>query len=162
MAHDLSTTQRELVDSLARRLAEIPGVAAVVLGGSYARGFAKPGSDIDLGLFYSEAAPFAPPPWRALAPPVRRPAASVNDGPDPVVSDFYVWGPWVNGGAWLTIGGQRVDFLYRSLEHVERVIAEAEAGRYEVHYFQQPPFGFFSATYLGELAICLPLFDPDA
>jgi hypothetical protein len=55
-------------------------------------------------------------------------------------------GPWVNGGAWLTIGGQRVDFLYRSLEHLDRVIAEANAGRYEVHYLQQPPFGFFSAT----------------
>src|SRR5581483_1243053 len=65
-------------------------------------------------------------------------------------------------GAWLVIGGQRVDFVYRSLEHVERVIAEAEAGRYELDYAQQPPFGFFSATYLGEVAICVPLFDPEA
>jgi hypothetical protein len=77
-----------------------------------------------------------------------------------VVTDFYGWGPWVNGGAWLTIGGQRVDFLYRSLEHLERVIAAAEAGRYELHYLQQPPYGFFSATYLGEIAVCVPLFDP--
>src|SRR5581483_11859778 len=65
-------------------------------------------------------------------------------------------------GAWLVIGGQRVDFVYRSLEHVERVIAEAEAGRHELDYTQQPPFGFFSATYLGEVAICVPLFDPAA
>src|SRR5215813_10478485 len=72
-----------------------------------------------------------------------------------------MWGPWVNGGAWLTIGGQRVDLIYRSLEHVERVIAEAEAGRYELHYLQQPPFGFFSGTYLGEIAVCIPLFDPE-
>lgn len=79
-----------------------------------------------------------------------------------MVTDFYGWGPWVNGGAWLTVGGQRVDFLYRSLEHVERVIADAEAGRYEVHFLQQPPFGFFSGTYLGEVAVCLPLFDPRA
>ena len=68
----------------------------------------------------------------------------------------------VNGGAWLTIGGQRVDLIYRSLEHLERVIAEAEAGRYELHYAQQPPFGFFSGTYLGEVAVCIPLFDPGA
>ena len=154
MAHDLSNTQRELVDSLARRLGEIPGVAAVVLGGSYARGFAVPGSDIDLGVFYSEAAPFDVEAVRALA-------ASVNDTPDPVVTGFYVWGPWVNGGAWLTIGGQRVDFLYRSLEHQARVIADANAGRFELHWGQQAPFGFFGPTYLGELAICRPLFDPD-
>src|SRR5262249_3581720 len=58
--------------------------------------------------------------------------------------------------------GQRVDLIYRSLEHLERVIAEAEAGRYELHYAQQPPFGFFSGTYLGEIAVCIPLFDPEA
>jgi len=154
MAHELSNEQRELVDSLARRLAEIPGVAAVVLGGSYARGAAVPGSDIDLGVFYFEAEPFDVAAVRALA-------ASVNDVPDPVVTGFYVWGPWVNGGAWLTIGGQRVDFLYRSLEHQARVIADANAGRFELHWGQQAPFGFFGPTYLGELAICRPLFDPD-
>jgi hypothetical protein len=70
-------------------------------------------------------------------------------------------GTVVNGGAWLTIGRHRVDLLYRSLEHVERVIRETEAGRYQLDYAQRPPFGFFSATYLGELAVCIPLFDPD-
>ena len=42
------------------------------------------------------------------------------------------------------------------------IIAEAEAGRYELHYAQHPPFGFFSGTYLGEIAVCIPLFDPEA
>jgi hypothetical protein len=150
----LSPKQRELVLSLSQRLAAIPGIAAVVLGGSHARGRAQPGSDIDLGLFYSEVAPFS-------IQSVRELAEAVNDTPGPVVTSFYGWGPWVNGGAWLTIGAQRVDFLYRNLEQVERVIAEAEAGRYEVHYLQQPPFGFFSGTYLGEIAVCIPLFDPE-
>ena len=151
----LSPRQRELVSSLVERLSAINGMKAVVLGGSHARGCAKPESDIDLGLFYSEAAPFS-------IQQVRELAEAVNDTPNPVVTDFYGWGQWVNGGAWLTIGGQRVDFIYRSLEHVERVIAEAEAGRYELDYMQQPPFGFFSATYLGEIAVCVSLFDPEA
>ena len=34
------------------RLAGLPGVAGVVLGGSRARGVQGPGSDIDLGLYY--------------------------------------------------------------------------------------------------------------
>lgn len=151
----LSPEQRQLVSSLAERLGAVRGIKAVVLGGSHARGRAQPGSDIDLGLFYLEAAPFS-------IQSIRELAEAVNDTPGPVVTGFYGWGPWVNGGAWLTIGGQRVDFLYRSIEHVERVIADAEAGRYEVHYAQQPPFGFFSGTYLGEIAVCVPLFDPEA
>ena len=68
----------------------------------------------------------------------------------------------MNGGAWLTIGGQRVDFIYRNLDHIERVIVKAEAGGYELDYAQQPPFGFFSGTYLGEIAVCISLFDPEA
>jgi hypothetical protein len=93
---------------------------------------------------------------------VRELAEDVNDTASPVVTDFYEWGPWVNGGAWLTIGGQRVDFVYRNLNHLERVIVEAEAGGYELDYAQQPPFGFFSGTYLGEIAVCISLFDPEA
>jgi predicted nucleotidyltransferase len=152
--NQLSPGQRELVSSLAERLGAIRGIRAVVLGGSHARGRAQPDSDIDLGLLYSEAAPFS-------VQSVRELAEAVNDTARPVVTEFYEWGPWVNGGAWLTVGGQRVDFLYRSVEHLERVIAEAEAGRYELHYLQQPPFGFFSATNLGEIAVCVPLFDPE-
>jgi len=152
---ELSPEQRELVSSLAERLGSIGGVRAVVLGGSYARGRARPGSDIDLGVLYSEAAPFS-------IQSVRELAEAVNDTAGPVVTGFYEWGQWVNGGAWLTVGGQRVDFIYRSIEHLERVIAEAEAGRYQLDYAQQPPFGFFSATYLGEVAVGIPLYDPEA
>lgn len=146
--------QHELVSMLTTRLGAIRGVKAVVLGGSHARGRAQPDSDIDLGILYSQANPF-------LIDGIRGLAAQLNDTVEPVVTGFYEWGPWVNGGAWLIIGGQRVDFLYRCLEHVERVIAEAEAGRYEVDYAQQPLFGFFSGTYLGEVALSVPLFDPD-
>jgi predicted nucleotidyltransferase len=151
----LSPEQRELLTSLTQRLGTIRGVLAVVLGGSYARGRAQPGSDIDLYLFYSKTAPFS-------IAAIRELAEAVNDAPGPVVTDHHGWGPRVNGGAWLTIGGQRVDFVYRNLEHLERVIAEAEAGRYVQDYAQQPPFGFFSAAYLGEVAVCILLFDPDA
>ncbi len=151
----LSPQQHDLIASVVERLGAIHGMKAVVLGGSHARGRAKPESDIDLGLFYSEVAPFS-------IQQVRELAEAVNDAPNPVVTDFYGWGQWVNGGAWLTVGGQRVDFIYRSLEHVERVIADAEAGRYELDYAQQPPFGFFSVTYLGEIDVCVPLFDSEA
>jgi hypothetical protein len=149
----LSDLQRSLVLSLGARLSAIPGVVAVVLGGSHARGRARPDSDIDLGVFYRESSPFSIEALRALA----RQAT----GGDPVVTGFYEWGPWVNGGAWLTIEGQRVDFLYRSIEHLERVIADARLGRHEQAYTQQSPFGYYSDTYLAEIETCVPLYDPE-
>ena len=117
------------MEDLAERLAAVPGVVAVTLGGSRAIGAAVEGSDWDFGLYYRGG--LDPADISALGWPGR-------------VFAPGEWGSIVNGGAWLTIGGQRVDFLYRNLEHLERVIAEAEAGRYELHYLQQPPFGFFS------------------
>jgi predicted nucleotidyltransferase len=151
--NSLSFTQRRLVDSLVAELSAIDGVRAIVLGGSFARGFARADSDIDLGVLYSEKRPFG-------IEPLRDVVTRLNDHRQPVVTDFYEWGRWVNGGAWLTMSAQRVDLLYRCLEHMDRVIADAEAGRYEIDYEQQPPFGFFGPTYSGEISICEPLFDP--
>ncbi len=150
----LSVAQSELVLALVDRLAAIANVAAVVLGGSHARGRARPDSDIDLGLLYREAKPFSIDAVRALA-------RQVNDDPDPVVVGFHEWGPWVNGGSWLSIGGQRVDFLYRSIEHIERTVADARRGDYGHAYGQQPPFGFHSDTYLADVESCVALFDPE-
>ncbi|HTO68934.1 MAG TPA: nucleotidyltransferase domain-containing protein [Myxococcota bacterium] len=150
----LGAERTAVVCAMAERIAALPGVAAVVLGGSFARGRATGSSDVDLGVFYREAAPFPQAELRALA-------REWHDAPAPVVTEPWVWGPWVNGGAWLTAKGQRVDWLWRSAEHVARVIDDAEHGRFELHYGQQPPFGFFGPTYLGEVAICVPLADPD-
>jgi predicted nucleotidyltransferase len=46
------------VESLVGELSRIHGIRAVVLGGSFARGRARPDSDIDLGMLYDENAPF--------------------------------------------------------------------------------------------------------
>jgi predicted nucleotidyltransferase len=149
-----SRDQARIVGELAAELAAVPGVIALAVGGSRARRRAREDSDVDLGVVYAEARPFAIERLREIA-------ARRNDAPDPVVSDFYAWGPYVNGGAWLTVGGERVDLLYRSVERLEEAIADGEAGRHSVHHGQQPPYGFWSGTLLGELAICVPLDDPD-
>jgi hypothetical protein len=133
-------------------LQNLPGLVAVALGGSYARGRARPDSDIDIALYYRETNPFD-------IAEVRKIAGNINDTPDPVVTGFGEWGPWVDGGAWLTTKGQRVDLLYRAIDKIEATLAEAQAGRFEIHFEQQPPFGFFGPTILGELAIAQLLMD---
>jgi hypothetical protein len=150
----LSTAQRSLIEEILADLAGIDGVAAVVLGGTHARGRARPDSDIDLGILYRADRRFD-------VAAIRKLAGEWSDTPDPVVSGFGEWGRWVDGGAWLTVRGQRIDFLYRDIGLIESTLAEAREGRFEVDFAQQPPFGFFGPTVLGEVAIAQPLHDPD-
>lgn len=135
-------------------LSSVEGVAAIVLGGSYARGTAHAGSDLDLGLYYSPSTPFSIEAIQQIAREL-----SAND--QPVVTDFYGWGPWVNGGAWIQTTAGEIDFIYRNLEQVERTIQEAAAGEWQHDYSQQPTFGFYSVIYLAETRVCVPLYDPD-
>ena len=150
----LPDDKQTLLDDLLPRLTAVPGVAAVVIGGSLARGTARPDSDLDLALYYHDAAPFDLAAIRAIAE-----AISV-DG-TPTVTEFYGWGAWVNGGAWIKTRAGKVDFLYRSVEHVRRTIDEAHAGQTHTDYEQQPSFGFHSTIYLAETHDCVPVYDPD-
>ena len=133
-------------------LAQLPGVRAVVLGGSRAAGRARPDSDTDLGVYYDAAAPFDLAAVRALAEHV---AVS-----PPTVTGFYEWGAWVNGGAWIQTPDGKIDLLYRECGHVARAIATVQTGFIDIDYLQQPPYGFVSIAYLAETSICVPLADP--
>jgi tRNA nucleotidyltransferase (CCA-adding enzyme) len=131
----LSSAQLELLKTITQQLSEIPGIAAIVLGGSYARGTARPDSDLDIGVYYSEQSPPEIEAIRSLARKV-----SLPDQP-PTVTGFYEWGPWVNGGAWIQTVAGKVDLLYRNIEQVERVLNESQTGIYHHHFYQQPTFG---------------------
>jgi predicted nucleotidyltransferase len=123
---------------LAERLHGIPGVAAVTLGGSRATGNARSESDWDFGLYYR---------GRISADDVRA------LGFEGEVVEPGEWGRLVNGGASLTVDGQRVDLLYRDLDVVEHWVAEAEAGRYEVDRVEGYVAGMATYVLAGELAL---------
>jgi len=145
----------ELTEHVALRLGHIEGVVAVALGGSLARHEAYPDSDVDLGIYYR---PDAPPSVKQI----RRLAEELDDRhPQDAATHLGEWGPWINGGAWLWIGGQRVDWLYRDLDRVEEVFSECRAGRSTCHYQPGHPHGFHNHIYMGEVHFCRPLFDPE-
>jgi hypothetical protein len=126
---------RDLVD----RLKQIPGVVAVTLGGSQAVGTATADSDWDFGLYYHEA--IDPSHIEAL-------------GWAGEVYGVGEWGRIVNGGAWLTVDGAKVDLIYRDLAEVGRWSAEAEQGRFEVHREVGYVAGIATYVLAGELALC--------
>jgi Nucleotidyltransferase domain len=135
---------------MARALAGIDGVVGVTLGGSQARGTADAHSDIDLGVYYR--GDLDVPAVRALAREFDKRAE---------VSERGAWGPWVDGGAWLTVAGTRVDWIYRDLDRVEQIRADCEAGRVECHFQIGHPHGFWTSAYVAELALARILADPD-
>lgn len=139
-----------LVDDLAR----VPGVRAIALGGSRARGATGPGSDYDIGLYYQPGEP--------LDTALLQEVVDGIDyaGPPATVTPIGAWGPWINGGGWLTVTGARVDLLYRDLKRVRAVIADCHEGRIERHYQPGHPHAFVSSIYMGEVAYCRALWDP--
>jgi hypothetical protein len=126
------------MEFIATRLAAIPGVVAVTLGGSRATNTAAADSDWDFGLYYHGR--LDPADVTALGWPGR-------------VFAPGEWGRIVNGGAWLTIDGTKVDLIYRDLDDVLRWTGAAEEGRFEI----QREVGYVAgiATYVlaGELAL---------
>ncbi|MFF5845824.1 nucleotidyltransferase domain-containing protein [Streptomyces massasporeus] len=127
------------LDTVADRLALLPAVEAVTLGGSRAQGTERPDSDWDLAVYYRGA--FDPADLRAV-------------GWEGEVCEIGAWGGGVfNGGAWLTIEGRRVDVHYRDLDVVEHELAEAEAGRFRVEPLMFHLAGIPTYLLVAELAI---------
>lgn len=123
---------------LADRLASIPGVEVVALGGSRARGTERPDSDWDFALYYRDSIDVA--------------AVSSLGYPGTIAAPGE-WAYPMNGGAWLTIEDQRVDLLFRDLAEVERWTQRAEAGDWEL--FRVPSYlcGMASYVLMAEAAL---------
>jgi hypothetical protein len=136
--------------AVAARITGVDGVVGVLLGGSRARGEHAPESDVDLGLYYRRPLDVA-----ALAGLARAVA-----GPEAEVTEPGGWGPWVDGGAWLTVAGTAVDWIYRDLDRVHAAWAEARAGRYTFHAQVGHPLGVPDFAYAGEVALGVVLADP--
>jgi hypothetical protein len=146
--------QDSVLQHLVPALADVPGVNAVVLGGSRARGTATEASDYDVGLYFSEPRPLD---TDRLLEAVRH---LVDEPSSAAVTPVGEWGPWIVGGAWLSVAGRKVDLLYRNCDAVTRVIHSCRAGLVTMDYQPGHPHGFCSAIWMGEVALCQPLHDP--
>ena len=124
---------------VAHRLASLPHVEAVALGGSRATGTHRPDSDWDFAVYYRGA--FPPAALRALGWPGE-------------VSEIGGWGGGVfNGGAWLEVDGRRVDVHYRDLADVEHRLAEAREGRFAIERLMFHLAGVPTYLVVAELAV---------
>ncbi|MBS0518513.1 MAG: nucleotidyltransferase domain-containing protein [Proteobacteria bacterium] len=151
---DPGSNDRILLDRLVRAFGGVPGIRAIVLGGSRARGEAAAHSDYDIGLYYEPDNPIDV--GRLAKAAMLLPGAARSS-----VTAVGEWGPWINGGAWLSVDGRRVDLLYRDLAKAGAVVDACRAGTVERVYQPGHPHAFVSAIYAGELALCQVLWDPE-
>ncbi|WGD50387.1 nucleotidyltransferase domain-containing protein [Bradyrhizobium sp. CB1650] len=132
---------------------EVPGVEAIVLGGSRARGTSHENSDYDIGLYFSDSSKLD---TDVLQQAVRQ----IADDPEATtVTSVGEWGRWIVGGAWLRVEGQKVDLLYRNIDAVRRTMEACREGQISMDYQPGHPHGFCSAIWMGEIACCQPLHD---
>jgi predicted nucleotidyltransferase len=145
----------QFINHIVSSLQSIEGITAISLGGSRARGNHTNKSDVDLGIYYN---PENPPDLKQL----NRLASELDDNHRVnLITAIGEWGKWINGGGWLKVEGVAVDFLYRDLAKVNRVIDDCHTGQITIDYQPGHPHGFVSSIYMGEVAICQPLYDPD-
>ena len=123
---------------VADRLAALPSVQAVNLGGSRARATHRPDSDWDFAIYYRGH--FDPQALRDIGWPGE-------------VGEVGGWGGGVfNGGAWLEVDHRRVDVHYRDLDTIDRETAEASEGRFRIEPLMFHLAGIPSYLVLAELA----------
>jgi predicted nucleotidyltransferase len=126
------------IPTLVEQVVQVPGVIAVTLGGSRARGVAHPDSDWDIGLYYRGSID---------SDAIRELGYAGH------IAEPGEWGRIVNGGSWLEIDGERVDLLYRDLDVVEHWTAEADASRFEIDRVGGHVAGLPTYVLAGELAL---------
>jgi predicted nucleotidyltransferase len=144
----------QFIHRIVDRLQSIGGIAAIALGGSRARGNHTLNSDVDLGIYYKLENPLD-----LIA--LNHLASELDDNHRVnLITPIGEWGKWINGGGWLQVEGVSVDFLYRDVVQVNRVIGDCHAGQITIDYQPGHPHGFVSSIYMGEVAICLSLHDP--
>jgi hypothetical protein len=128
----------DFVTYVADRLAGLPEVAAVSLGGSRAQGTHRPDSDWDFAIYYRGR--FEPQALRDL-------------GWAGEVFEIGGWGGGVfNGGAWLRVDGRWTDVHYRDLASIDHELGEAQAGRFRIEPLMFHLAGIPTYLVLAEIA----------
>ena len=128
----------DVLDELVPKLVELPGVIAVVLGGSRATGTQRPDSDWDIGVYYRGSFDANLLAGLGYAGHVAQPGE---------------WGRIINGGAWLSLQNQSVDVLLRDLDVIEQWWEEVQTGHFEIDNVEGHLAGLPTYVPVGEIAI---------
>jgi hypothetical protein len=137
---------KSILTSVVDAFKNVKGVEAIVLGGSRATNTENEFSDIDIGIYYNDK--FELTTFKQIA------AAVDDDHREDCITNLGDWGPWINGGGWLTIDNIKVDILFRDTKKATQCIEDCKKGIITIDYQCGHPFGFINSIYLGEIFYC--------
>ena len=142
------------MDKIIAVLSKVPGVSAIALGGSQSRKEADANSDYDIGIYYNnkDLNRFA------LGDSLKNLDDQHREN---LLNPPGEWGPWINGGSWLTVDGIPVDILLREINHVKVVLKDCLSGKVTIDYQCGHPFGFVNTIYAAETHYCKPLWQDE-
>ena len=92
-----------------------------------------PGSDVDLGLYYDREC--------LNVAALSRVAGQYSSGSSVQTNGPGGWGPWVDGGGWLTVDGTAVDWILRDVDRVREQCRRAVHGDFAFHAQPGHPLG---------------------
>lgn len=58
------------------------------------------------------------------------------------------------------VQGYHVDFIFRDIKRVSRVIEDCLSGKVSAHYQTGHPHAYLNVMYMGEISVCKILVDP--
>ena len=135
-----------ILNSVVETFKNIKGIEAIVLGGSRATNTANEFSDIDIGIYYNEDFDIAS---------FKEAATNLDDkNRKDCITNLGDWGPWINGGGWLSVDNIAVDILFRDIKKVNKCIEDCRNGIITIDYQCGHPFGFMNSIYMGEIYYC--------
>lgn len=142
-----------ILERIVNRLQGTQGIQAIVLGGSRATRTHRPDSDIDIGLYYEGENDLD-------IAGLSQIATELDDQHrSDLMTGIGEWGPGVNGGGWLVVGGYHVDLLYRDMTVVQKAVEDCCEGRVQMMYQTGHPHAFLNSMYMGEVAECRILWE---
>ena len=146
----LKLEKQECVLEMARVLAKIPGVKAVVFGGLWDHDKADEHVDIDLKVCYLDR---SPPATERLLKAAKQFTPNIQRFIPIKKKD-----PW-KAIASLNVNSEKIDWHFQSLDKYADVIDEAKEGVF-VWDKEYPPYGFPNSRYLGWIHHAVILHDP--
>ena len=139
------------INKIVTQLSNVKGVISIALGGSHSRHEATDTSDYDIGLYFDKN--------EIDLSRLHEVLKNLDDNHEQnILSTPGTWGPWINGGSWLTVDNTPVDILLREVNKVKEVIDDCLHGIITIDYQCGHPFGFVNSIYAAETHYCIPLW----
>jgi len=126
------------------------GEYAIAMGGSYAKGTADAGSDVDLYLFSNAVLP-------------NRQREQITSAFSCEAEEITCWGAAaspINAGTDFRFRGRRVECWLRDSPYVEQAIAECRDGVVRREFVTWTPNGFYNHCCLSDVNVMVALEDP--